>query len=173
MYLIGRLAFHNLTQLMECLTYLCYLRHKVTREQSTSSSSSLKEPGWLNLTLNPIQIGASSDGSAMLTQCQHNVNNPVALKCQNYLDSGKNDVAQISLSDLPPRRKNLENTSTFTWFCTTFCNEAIFSHCHLNSRLLFQHIPRNNLGHKIFVDAHNLRETKWTVTCQFLKINLF
>lgn len=90
MYLIGRLAFHNLTQLMECLTYLCYLRHKVTREQSTSSSSSLKEPGWLNLILNPIQIGASSDGSAMLTQCQHNVNNPVALKCQNYLDSGKN-----------------------------------------------------------------------------------
>lgn len=101
MYLISRLAFHNLTQLMECLTYLCYLRHKVTREQSTSSSSSLKETGWLNLILNPIQIGASSDGSAMLTQCQHNVNNPVASKCQNYSDSGKNDVAQISLSDLP------------------------------------------------------------------------
>lgn len=111
-----------------------------------------------------------SDVNTMSTQCQQS-------SClempQNYLDSGKNDVAQISLSDLPPRRKNLENTSTFTWFCTTFCNEAIFSHCHLNSRLLFQHIPRNNLGHKIFVDAHNLRETKWTVTCQFLKINLF
>lgn len=70
MHLIGTLAFHNLTQLMECLTYLFYLRHKDTREQSTPSASSLKEPGWLNLILNPIQIGTSSDGSAMLTQCQ-------------------------------------------------------------------------------------------------------
>lgn len=143
-------------QQVECLTNPCFY---VTKPQGNNQHHHLSLKRNNGLILFWIRFRFELLQMVTLMQCQQ----CSCLAMFKLLRQAKMMLHRFVFQTFQPGEKNLESTSTFTWFCTTFLSIIVSTHSSLNTARFF------------WFDLLNFcwgKNPKGSKTCSRLKINV-